>query len=212
MNEDRPDGLDHEILSGEDERRLARRAHAGDEAARDELARHNLRLVWGLAGSFAFGDRDELFGLGCQAMLSTIPKWNPDAPRATRLASYLKTVLYREMLRAVRTEERYETIAEGHPAPPPDGDEEDPRTAALAWIEQAFEVAGLNETEKQILSGYHGLRDGQEALSFRRIGEELNLAKSTVHDTYQHTLTKVRAAMGALAPAVDGGPEEGLRI
>ena len=76
------------ILSHEAMRALMERAHAGDEAAREELIRANLRLVLSVIQRFQNrGENvDDLFQVGCIGLMKGLD--NFDLSMNVRLSTY----------------------------------------------------------------------------------------------------------------------------
>jgi RNA polymerase sigma factor (sigma-70 family) len=82
------DALDHPLLTGEQERRLARRVARGDRAARERLVAHNLRLVAKVALGHATERHDvrDLFQAGVLGLLRACDGYDP--ARGTRFTTY----------------------------------------------------------------------------------------------------------------------------
>lgn len=121
LKEQPPFGLDHPLLSADEEAMLGRLAWDGDVAARDMLASSNLKLVWQLAGQIKMRERIEMFGSGQVALLRAIENWDPDHPKARRLSGYAWSAIWRSML---------DEASRGHFAPieVPNGLNEEPTT------------------------------------------------------------------------------------
>jgi RNA polymerase sigma factor (sigma-70 family) len=84
----------HELLSHDEEQRLARLALKGDERARDELVEGNLRLVVSTAKAFVnrgLGMAD-LIGEGNSGLMRAVDKFDPD--RQTESGSLIKFSTY----------------------------------------------------------------------------------------------------------------------
>ena len=72
--------LDHPLLSREKEAALARRIKSGDEAARHELVRHNLRLAWAFASRAEPGGgpkTQDLFAEAITALYQSTHRFDP---------------------------------------------------------------------------------------------------------------------------------------
>lgn len=85
--------MDHELLSAGHERILLRRSRCEDRLvarrAREQLVRHNMRLVVGAAGRFYLPhgmDREDLIQAGVAGLLRAIDKF--DEGRGTRFSTY----------------------------------------------------------------------------------------------------------------------------
>lgn len=100
-----PSGKVHDLartapLSGAQQIRLARRAHAGDERARSKLVRTNMRLVFSVANKYrgegiAFED---LVSEGTAGLVEGIRRFDPDA--GYRLSTYATFWIRRAVLEA----------------------------------------------------------------------------------------------------------------
>ena len=90
------------ILSHEAMRALMERAHAGDEAAREELIRANLRLVLSVIQRFQNrGENvDDLFQVGCIGLMKGLD--NFDLSMNVRLSTYCVPMIIGEIRRYLR--------------------------------------------------------------------------------------------------------------
>lgn len=90
------------ILSHEAMRALMERAHAGDEAAREELIRANLRLVLSVIQRFQNrGENvDDLFQVGCIGLIKAID--NFDIRQPVRFSTYGVPMIVGEIRRYLR--------------------------------------------------------------------------------------------------------------
>lgn len=90
------------ILSHEAMRALMERAHAGDEAAREELIRANLRLVLSVIQRFQNrGENvDDLFQVGCIGLMKGLD--NFDLNMNVRLSTYCVPMIIGEIRRYLR--------------------------------------------------------------------------------------------------------------
>ena len=75
-------------LSQEEEQELVARMQAGDEAARNQLIEHNLRLVAHLAKKFDTSgeDSDDLISIGTIGLIKAVERYTPN--RGTNLATF----------------------------------------------------------------------------------------------------------------------------
>ena len=90
------------ILSHEAMRALMERAHAGDEAAREELIRANLRLVLSVIQRFQNrGENvDDLFQVGCIGLMKAIDHF--DTSMDVRFSTYAVPMIIGEVRRYLR--------------------------------------------------------------------------------------------------------------
>lgn len=81
----------HDLLTYEQEVDLGQRIQAGDRAAREELAEHNLRLVYSIARKFQTDDQatefDDLVQIGVAGLMIAIDKYDPVA-HPNRFSTY----------------------------------------------------------------------------------------------------------------------------
>lgn len=207
LADDQPFGLGHRILSRDEERLLVEQAQAGNEYAADALASHNLKLVWSLTKKFWYGDRDDLFGIGCEAMLTAIHKF--DSGKGYRLGQYLSVVCYRAMARSMvgddamsdpaavwsieELEEAGQHIAAELQTGPPEVQ------VLRSWLAELFSHAGLSWDETQAVAHRHGLYDGSDdGMSFRELAVVMGKSnRTTAHSIYDRGITKLRQAVAA---------------
>ena len=82
------------------------KAAAGDNAAREKLIKHNLRLVAHIAKKYAAGqDMDDLISIGSIGLVKGISTFS--AAKGTTLATYLARCIENEILMTLRTNKRY---------------------------------------------------------------------------------------------------------
>ncbi len=91
----------HRILTGEEERSLARRAQAGDRRAHDELVLHNIRLVYSIARRYVPGPLplDDLMQEGTLGLIRAVEKFDPD--RGFKLSTYATWWIKQAVQRAI---------------------------------------------------------------------------------------------------------------
>ena len=90
------------LLSADEEQRLARRARAGDSAARDHMVRANLRLVVKIARGYTGRrlDLPDLIAEGNLGLLRAVAKFDPE--RSVRFSTYA-TFWIRQAIRRALT-------------------------------------------------------------------------------------------------------------
>lgn len=79
------------LLTPDEERDLGLKAHAGDREARDELVRHNLRLVINLARRYqrpACMEVEDLVQYGMLGLLRAATDFDPDSYSGIRFSTY----------------------------------------------------------------------------------------------------------------------------
>ena len=81
---------------------LLRRAHAGDQEARERLVRENLRLVWSVVGRFQGRgvETEDLFQVGCMGLLRAIDRF--DLTYGVRFSTYAVPLIIGEIRRHLR--------------------------------------------------------------------------------------------------------------
>jgi RNA polymerase sporulation-specific sigma factor len=77
------------LLSKEEALELVKRSQAGDEEAREILVEKNIRLIWNCVNGFKHRDKEDLFQIGCVAMLYCID--NFDVSRDLEFSTYVAT-------------------------------------------------------------------------------------------------------------------------
>lgn len=89
-------------LKAEEERECLERFAAGDQAARDTLIVHNLRLVAHIVKKYytATGDQDDLISIGTIGLIKGISTFKPD--KGVRLATYASRCIENEILMYLR--------------------------------------------------------------------------------------------------------------
>lgn len=82
---------------------------AGDTNARDELIRHNLRLVAHVSKKFASSgfEQDDLISIGSIGLIKAVSTF--DAKKGAQLATYAARCIQNEILMAVRANKKYKS-------------------------------------------------------------------------------------------------------
>ncbi|MBQ1507643.1 MAG: RNA polymerase sporulation sigma factor SigK [Ruminococcus sp.] len=90
-------------LSEKEERECLERLKAGDNAARNKLVEHNLRLVAHIIKKYygAQGDQDDLVSIGTIGLIKAINTYDPD--KKIRLSSYASRCIENEILMYFRS-------------------------------------------------------------------------------------------------------------
>ena len=86
----------------EDTANMIRRAHAGDQAARDALVMNNVGLVWSIVRHFSGRgyELEDLFQIGCVGLLKAIDKFNLDFE--VKFSTYAVPMITGEIKRFLR--------------------------------------------------------------------------------------------------------------
>lgn len=89
-------------LSAQEEAGIIARIQAGDEAARQTLIEHNLRLVAHIAKKYAHAsiDQDDLVSIGAIGLIKAVRSYKPESGR---LAAYASRCIENEILMALRS-------------------------------------------------------------------------------------------------------------
>lgn len=93
-------------LSAQEERDCLQRAAAGEEAARNTLIEHNLRLVAHIAKKYynQTGDSDDLISIGTIGLIKAVNTYKPE--KNSKLATYAARCIENEILMHLRRSRR----------------------------------------------------------------------------------------------------------
>lgn len=105
--------ISHDLLSKEEEIELANRAQAGDQEAREELVRHNLRLVVSVAQKHTGKglDLQDLIQEGNLGLMKAIDKFDPE--KGNRFSTYATWWIRQKVNRAIENQSRTIRIPNG---------------------------------------------------------------------------------------------------
>lgn len=93
-------------LSPEKERELLDAIAKGDREARDELIRHNMRLVVHIVKKYAnYGDNDELISVGSIGLIKAVNSFHEG--KGTQFATYASKCIENEILMVIRAGKKY---------------------------------------------------------------------------------------------------------
>ena len=173
------------------------------EAAREELAKANLRLVASIAGKLSISrdEFDEFVAEGNAIMLYAIDKF--DYSRGYRFSTYVTHAVQRHLYRVIdrrrkRAQREYareaeimaeEPTIEVDPYEPTQDDIKAAAAAVIAKIDEA-----LDEREQVIVRGRFGLDGTGEGKTFKVLGEQLGLSKERVRQLFQKGIEKLGEA------------------
>lgn len=93
-------------LSAEKEKELLDRIAQGDKAARDELIKHNMRLVVHIVKKYvSYGDNDELISVGSIGLIKAVNSFHEG--KGTQFATYASKCIENEILMVIRAGKKY---------------------------------------------------------------------------------------------------------
>lgn len=93
-------------LSPEKERELLDRIAEGDREARDDLIRHNMRLVVHIVKKYSgYGDNDELISVGSIGLIKAVNSFHEG--KGTQFATYASKCIENEILMVIRAGKKY---------------------------------------------------------------------------------------------------------
>ena len=94
-------------LSAEEENKYFERFHAGDDAARDKLILHNLRLVSHIVRKYysTSKNQDDLVSIGTIGLVKAVDSFNID--NGARFATYAAKCIQNEILMNFRAQKKY---------------------------------------------------------------------------------------------------------
>ncbi len=170
------------------------------ERARNRLVEANLRLVMSLSNKFSSGStaaRDDLFSVGCEALLCAVEKF--DYRRGFRFSTYAYAAIQRSIFGFLRREHRWQQrfVADSHDIT--ESATKDAATADRQRIEAVEAqqqirnlLQALEPREREILMLRFGFGTESEPVSFHAIGQEIGLSKQRVASLYGEIMCKLR--------------------
>lgn len=199
-------------LSAEEENALISRMQSGDEAARQLLIEHNLRLVAHIAKKYAHSsiDSDDLVSIGSIGLIKAVKSYKPDSGR---LATYASRCIENEILMALRSSKktRAEVSLNDPIGADPEGNEltlidilgteEDlvPDAVALrVESERALRLIDqvLDQRERTVVLLRFGLADG-EPHPQHEVARALGISRSYVSRIEKKAVEKLRIHLTA---------------
>ncbi len=194
-------------LSEDVERQLLEKMWQGDERAKEELVKHNMRLIAHVAKKYSsYNDNDELLSVGSIGLVKAINTYK--AGKGTRLATYAARCIENEILMMLRATKKikankslYEPVSYDK-----DGNEvalidllcvDEESVSAKVESEIVKEKLGvivrkvLDNREYEIIALRYGL-DDNEPLTQREIGKKLKISRSYVSRIETKALLKLR--------------------
>ncbi|MBQ6266720.1 MAG: RNA polymerase sporulation sigma factor SigK [Clostridia bacterium] len=199
-------------LSAAEEAALLERSAQGDEAARNALIEHNLRLVAHIVKKYysAVGDQEDLISIGTIGLIKAVNTF--DRTKKTRLATYASRCVENEILMHLRSRKRLsseisinepiETDHEGNPLTLMDiisvedtiADDLD-RKIKIGQMRDYLKTA-LEPREKTVLVLRYGL-DGGAPCTQNEIARQLKISRSYVSRIEKRALEKLRCRFDA---------------
>ena len=198
-------------LSVEEENEYFGRYHNGDDAARDKLILHNLRLVSHIVRKY-YGtspDQEDLISIGTIGLVKAVDTFKEDA--GTRFSSYASRCIQNEILMNFRSKKKYagevslgETIdvdRDGNPLTYMDvistnedlGEEFDRKI--LIERTMRYVRGALDERERQIIAMRYGVLGVPRALTQKEIAKKLGISRSYVSRLEKSALEKLKDKM-----------------
>lgn len=197
-------------LKPDEERKYLERYAAGDQAARDALIVHNLRLVAHIVKKYytQTGDQDDLISIGTIGLIKGISTFKPD--RNVRLATYASRCIENEILMHFRAQRKLQgevSLSDSLDAEDENGSlslmdvlkvddtmlddlsAKDAGRAVRARVESC-----LDEREKLVISLRYGLT-GEPPLTQREIAQQCGISRSYISRIEKKALEKLRAAL-----------------
>lgn len=196
-------------LDEAEEARCLERLQQGDLDARNELIRHNLRLVAHIAKKFegTSEEQDDLISIGTIGLIKGINTFKPD--KKVKLATYAARCVENEILMHLRAQKKHkcevslnEPIGTDH-----DGNQISLRDVlgtegdmVAETVEQSCEYQHLlqklhclTEREKLVLELRYGL-NGDEPITQKEVGARLKVSRSYVSRIEKKALEKLTEA------------------
>ena len=202
-------------LTAAEERECLTRVAAGDEAARNRLIEHNLRLVAHIIKKYyaSVGDQDDLLSIGTIGLIKAIGTF--DASKNTRLATYAarcvenEIFMYFRTLRRVSCEvslsEPIDTDGEGNTLElmdilsfDDDLCEDLERSDRAAELRRCVRTA-LDPREQAVIVLRYGLND-RTPLTQRETADRLGISRSYVSRIEKCAMNRLRTAMTRFSP------------
>ena len=202
------------LLKEEEKDALFERIKAGDEAAKEEYIRGNLRLVLSVIKRFSGSNEnaDDLFQIGCIGLIKAVNTFHVD--RGSRLATHAAKCIENEILMLLRASKKYsrevslfEPIGidkDGEAVTLVDVIEMDNKemlddlilSQEVVDLYEAYEAC-LKDQEKEVIGMRYGLF-GRQPKTQREIAAELGISRSYVSRIEKKALGKLRQRMELL--------------
>ena len=199
-------------LTQQEEQRYVKLLSQGDQAARQALIEHNLRLVAHVAKKYVSpsASQDDLISIGTIGLIKAVATYSEK--KSTRLATYAARCIENEILMSIRSSRRVRqeislslpigTDKDGNEISFNDilGTDTDEIVDSIdlkiqtANLRKALREA-LSERERAVVIARYGL-DGDEPRPQREIAASLGISRSYVSRIEKKALEKLRAYLG----------------
>ncbi len=197
-------------LSPEKEKELLERIEKGDKEARDDLIKHNMRLVVHIVKKYAnYGDNDELISVGSIGLIKAVNSYHDG--KGTQFATYASRCIENEILMVIRagrkyrnTKSLYEPVSydkDGNEVTLIDliGQEEESvisKVESKIVQEKLLAVAKktLDDREYEIITLRYGI-DCDKACTQNEVAEKFGISRSYVSRIEKKALFKMRKYM-----------------
>lgn len=197
-------------LSPENEKELLERIEKGDKEARDDLIKHNMRLVVHIVKKYAnYGDNDELISVGSIGLIKAVNSYHDG--KGTQFATYASRCIENEILMVIRagrkyrnTKSLYEPVSydkDGNEVTLIDliGQEEESvisKVESKIVQEKLLAVAKktLDDREYEIITLRYGI-DCDKACTQNEVAEKFGISRSYVSRIEKKALFKMRKYM-----------------
>ena len=199
-------------LPRQEEEALAARMQSGDEAAREALITHNLRLVSHIARKYTvpgYG-QDDLISIGVIGLIKAVNSYKPQS--GTALGTYAARCIENEILMTLRASRKYRgdvslqdsvgTDGEGNDitymdilgTDPEDVDNAVIRRITLERVQQV--LSRLPARERLVLEMRYGLADGKQHPQ-HEVARVLGISRSYVSRVEKKAIALLREAIDA---------------
>lgn len=195
-------------LTKEYETELLEKMWSGDQLAKDELIRHNMRLVAHIAKKYTnYNDQNELISVGSIGLVKAVNSYHKD--KGTRLATYAAKCIENEILMTLRagkktkfTKSLYEPVSLDK-----DGNEialidilSQDEESVLSIVENSILKekllnlikSQLEKREYEIICLRFGL-DGNYIHTQKQVADKFNISRSYVSRIETNSLQKIKA-------------------
>ena len=194
-------------LSAEAEKQLLDKIAQGDKNAKDELIRHNMRLVVHIVKKYTnYGDNDELISVGSIGLIKAVNSFHDG--KGTQFATYASRCIENEILMVIRagkkyknTKSLYEPVSydkDGNEVTPIDliGQEDESvisKVESRIVQEKLLSVAKkvLDEREYEIIMLRYGINE-DKAYTQNEVAEKYDISRSYVSRIEKKALFKLK--------------------
>ena len=197
-------------LDAEKEKQLLELMYAGDKEAREELAKHNMRLVVHVAKKYSnYHDNDELISVGSIGLVKALNTYSPE--KGTQFATYAAKCIENEILMTWRANKKnlgnkslYEPVSydkEGNEVTLIDLISQDEESVigmveSKCVAEKLMQVVKeqLEDREYQIIAMRYGL-EGRNPMTQKQVAKVFDISRSYVSRIETKVLNKLKTYM-----------------